>query len=327
MIQPFFSIIILYWQNAQYLAECLASLAAQSYQDFEIILLDNGSPQPLDPLLIASFPQLKFQMLTASKNLGFSAGNNLAVKSSLGEYLVFLNADAFPNPDWLEQIRSSILKFPRHFFASRLISASDPAKLDGEWNVYHVSGLVWRKGHGHPVSKAKGSEREVFSACAAAGVYPRQAFELAGGFDEDFFAYMEDIDLDFRLQLLGFHCRYLPQAKVRHVGSGSTASRSELGVFHGHRNLPWVFLKDMPGIFFWIFLPCHLLATLLYILAGLIFPTFHPVLSAKWQALKGLPLMLKKRHLVQASKKVSSWQVVKKMDWNPFSPLTKLTFR
>ena len=126
--------------------------------------------------------------------------------------------------------------------ASRLIKANQPELLDGEWNVYHASGLALRKNHNKPVGKSSKHQRYVISACAAASAYPRHAFELVGGFDEDFFAYMEDLDLDLRLQLAGFSFIYLPDAIVHHVGSGSTASRSAFSTYYGQRNLIWTFV-------------------------------------------------------------------------------------
>jgi GT2 family glycosyltransferase len=205
--------------------------------------------------------------------------------------------------------------------------ADDPQRLDGEWNVVHATGLVWRRAHGRPLSAAWPQERQVLSACAAAGVYPRKAFEAAGGFDEDFFAYMEDVELDFRLQLLGYPCYYLPQAVVRHAGSGSTAPRSELVIFYGHRNLVWTFFKDMPGWLFWVMLIPHLLVNLLYLLAALFFPFRGAMARAKWAALKGLPMAWEKRRLVQSTRKVSVGSIARLLDWNPLAPLIKLTYR
>jgi GT2 family glycosyltransferase len=327
MTSPFFSIIGLYRNSAKYLAENLSALARQTWQDFEVILLDNGSQQPPDPKVLAQFPELPLRMITSENNLGFAAGNNLAARSARGEYIVLLNSDAFPQPDWLEQVYAGIQRHPNAFFASRLLIADDPQRLDGEWNVVHATGLVWRRAHGRPLSAAWTQERAVLSACAAAGVYPHAAFEAAGGFDEDFFAYMEDVDLDFRLQLLGYPCYYLPKAVVRHAGSGSTAPRSDLVVFYGHRNLVWTFIKDMPGWLFWTMLLPHLLVNLLYLLVALFFPFRGAMVRAKWEALKGLPTAWKKRRAVQRKRKVSVRTVAGLLEWNPFAPLIKLTYR
>ena len=327
MTSPFFSIIVLYWNSAKYLAENLSALARQTWQDFEVILLDNGSQQPPDPKVLAQFPELPLRMITSENNLGFAAGNNLAARSARGEYIVLLNSDAFPQPDWLEQVYAGIQRHPNAFFASRLLIADDAQRLDGEWNVVHATGLVWRRAHGRPLSAAWTQERAVLSACAAAGVYPHAAFEAAGGFDEDFFAYMEDVDLDFRLQLLGYPCYYLPKAVVRHAGSGSTAPRSDLVVFYGHRNLVWTFIKDMPGWLFCTMLLPHLLVNLLYLLVALFFPFRGAMVRAKWEALKGLSNAWKKRRAVQSQRKVSVRTIAGLLEWNPFAPLIKLTYR
>ncbi len=327
MTSPFFSIIVLYWNSGKYLAENLSALAAQTWQDFEVILLDNGSQQPPDQNILAQFPELHLRQIASEKNLGFAAGNNLAARSARGEYSVLLNVDAFPQPDWLEQVHAAIRRHPNAFFASRLLMADDPQRLDGEWNVVHATGLVWRRSHGRKLSAAWPQERHVLSACAAAGVYPREAFTAAGGFDEDFFAYMEDVDLDFRLQLLGYPCYYLPQAVVRHAGSGSTSPRSDLVIFYGHRNLVWTFIKDMPGWLFWAMLLPHLLVNLLYLIVALFLPMRKAMYGAKWEALKGLPKAWKKRKEVQSQRKVSVGTIAGLLEWNPFAPLIKLTYR
>ena len=180
MTSPFFSIIVLYWNSGKYLSDNLCALAAQTWQDFEVILLDNGSQQPPDPKVLAQFPELQLRQIASEKNLGFASGNNLAARSAHGEYLVLLNVDAFPQPDWLEQVHAAIRRHPNAFFASRLLMADDPQRLDGEWNVVHATGLVWRRSPGRKLSSAWPQARPVLRACAAAGVYPRQAFTAAG---------------------------------------------------------------------------------------------------------------------------------------------------
>lgn len=322
---PFFSIIILYWQSDQFLPACLEALELQTFQNFEVILLDNGGDTPPDKNLLTQHAGLKLQLIRSDNNLGFAGGNNFAAKSAKGEYLALLNGDAFPQPDWLAQVYRAIQSNPAHFFASRLIQAKQTDLLDGEWNVLHASGLAWRKNHNQPVGKSAKEPKEVLSACAAAGVYPRKAFEAVGGFDEDFFAYMEDIDLDMRLQLAGYRCLYLPNAVVLHVGSGSTGARSDFAVYYGHRNLIWAFVKNMPGILFYLLLPAHIFYNLLYLFAAPFMPAGNSLIKGKKDALKGLKPILQKRRRVQSSRKISVWKFARLLDWNPFSPLSKLT--
>ena len=324
MSKPFFSILILFWRSEQYLQRCLQSLLEQTYQDFEVILLNNGASQPPDPEVLSNFRDLEIKQIHSDINLGFAGGNNLAAKSAAGEYLILLNGDAFPEPSWLATLHQAAQTHPGHCFASRLLQADNSALLDGEWNVYHASGLALRKNFNKPAFKSATSPHLVMSACAAASAYPRTAFEQAGGFDEDFFAYMEDLDLDMRLQLAGHPFLYLPEATVWHVGSGSTGYRSDFATYYGQRNLIWTFVKNMPGFLFYLLLPVHILFNLLYIFAGIFMPSGKALFRGKRDALRGLSVMLKKRRAIQAQRKITPLQFAKLLDWNPFSPLVKI---
>lgn len=324
MNEPFFSILILFWQSEQYLQRCLQSLGAQTFQEFEVILLNNGASQPPDPLLINTFQDLSIKQVYSETNLGFAGGNNLAAKSATGEYLVLLNGDAFPETNWLMTLHQAALNHPGHCFASRLLQSDNPEVLDGEWNVYHASGLAWRKNHNQSAAKNATISRYVMSACAAASAYPRSAFEQVGGFDKDFFAYMEDLDLDMRLQLAGYPFLYLPQAMVHHIGSGSTGYRSDFATYYGQRNLIWAFVKNMPGFLFYLLLPAHVFFNLLYLIAGLFMPSGEALFRGKRDALRGLPEILKKRRSVQSARKISPLQFARLLDWNPFSPMVKI---
>ena len=111
MSQPFFSILILFWQSEPYLQRCLQSLQEQTFRDFEVILLDNGASQPPDPALLVGFQDLALKQIHSDTNLGFAGGNNLAARSASGEYLVLLNSDAFPEPNWLATLHQAALRF------------------------------------------------------------------------------------------------------------------------------------------------------------------------------------------------------------------------
>ena len=327
MTKPFFSVLILFWKSAQFLADNLQALEEQSFKDFEVILLDNGAEDPPEPLVLSQNPNLKLHLLRSETNLGFAAGNNLAARQAQGNYVVLLNNDAFPQPDWLAKLHQFALSYPGHCFASRLLQADNPNVLDGEWNVYHASGLAWRQNHSRPTSFGSASPRYVMSACAAASAYPRLAFEQIGGFDEDFFAYMEDMDLDLRLRLAGYPCLYLPEAVVRHVGSGSTGYRSEFSTFYGQRNLVWAFVKNMPGLLFWLLLPAHILVNLAYLIAAVFMPNGKALWQAKKAAISALPVIWQKRRQVQSARTLSIWSFARRLNWNPFSPFIKLKAR
>ncbi len=323
--QPFFSVIILCWNSSQTINSCLEAVNSQIDRDFEILLVDNGSTRPILAEIAASYTHMPMHTYRLEQNIGFAAGNNYAALRAKGEYLVLLNADAFPKPDWLENLRMAIHKHPNCFFTSKLIMADHPERMDGMGDVYHASGLAWRKGYNTPVSQIKeNKEIEVFSACGAAAAYPREAFRKVGGFDDDYFSYSEDVDLSFRLRLLGFKCIYVPTAVVLHLGSASTSRSSDLAVYYGHRNLVWTFVKDVPSPWVWILAPIHLATNLLMILMGISRKQGKVMLRAKMDALRGISATWKKRVLVQSSRTVPVGKLMQAMDWNPLSPLTKL---
>ena len=130
--------------------------------------------------------------------------------------------------------------------ASLLLLADDPEEVDGSGDAYHVGGMAWRRDNGRPLSEAHLEPGEIFSPCAAAALYRRDAFLDAGGFDESFFAYYEDSDLAFRLRLLGHRCFYEPAAVVHHLGFSTSGEESPFTVFHSQRNLVWAWVKNMP---------------------------------------------------------------------------------
>lgn len=322
-INPFFSIIILCWKSNQFIFACLESLINQTDQDFEILLVDNGSPDPIENLDLTKYSELQIRLFKLKTNVGFAAGNNHAAEFARGKFLILLNADAFPDPDWIKNVRGGIKKYSNCFFASHLIMANHPERHDGKGDAYHFSGLVWRKSYNTLISKEFETEHEVFSACGAAAIYPREAFEKVKGFDPDYFSYLEDVDLGFRLRLIGYKCIFLPHAVVKHVGSGSTGAKSDFSAYYGHRNLVWTFIKDMPGIFLWLLLPFHISVNLAQILVYVLRGQGKITVQAKLDAIKDLPKVIEKRRHVQQTRTVPPLNIIRKMDRNPLSPFIK----
>jgi GT2 family glycosyltransferase len=191
--------------------------------------------------------------------------------------------------------------------------ADDPLRLDGEGDVYHVSGLAWRRNHGKP-SDAPSTEEEVFSACAAAALFRKETFQQADGFDERYFAYNEDVDLGFRLRLLGHRCLYVPSAKVSHVGSASTSRQSNTSIYYGHRNLVWTFFKNMPTGLLLLFFPAHLIMTMLYLVYFSFSGKGHTIWKAKLDALCQLPQILQGRFMIQSARKINANQIYLQMN-------------
>ena len=308
------AVIIVNYNGGALLAECLRHLHLQTVQPENVLVVDNAS---VDESADCSgeFPDIT--VLKMRSNLGFAAGNNRAITKCDTEFVALLNPDAFPEPDWLEQLLNAAKTNPdAAMFGSRQLCRENPDILDGIGDIYHMSGLVWRQRHGVRQQTEDLAPREIFSPCAAAALYRRQALMDAGGFDEDYFCYVEDVDLGFRLRLAGCKAMYVPEAVVHHVGSATTGGQhSDFAVYHGHRNLVWTYVKNMPGILFWLFLPLHLMLNIVTVMWFTFRGQGSVILRAKLDAIKGLPKVWVKRSQIQAARRATVrdiWQALDK---------------
>lgn len=307
--------LIINWNSSNMLQRCLEHIINQEYPAKEIFVLDNGSDEPLSRELFSKYPSVKFYR--SDSNMGFAAGNNfLFSKISDCEWIAMVNPDAYLQPQWLNKMILAAADHPEYsFFASRLIMDANHEILDGDGDTMHISGLAWREGHGHKVLRSTTEKREVFSPCAAAALYKREAIASAGDFDEDFFCYFEDVDLGFRLRLAGHRCLLVPEALTFHVGSASTGGRrSDFAVYHGHRNMVWTYVKNMPGLFLWIFLPLHIVLNLITVIWFLIRGQGPVIIRAKKDALRGIPSMWRKRRDIQKNRTASICEIWRALD-------------
>jgi len=309
------AVIIVNWNGGQFLERCLAALMEQTIKPHEIILLDNASSDGSVEIVLR-YPSVR--LIALNRNTGFTQGNNLAIEaaSAGAKWIALINPDAFAEPRWLEALVEAAESNPGFdVFGSKLVNAGDPTLLDGAGDAYHMSGLVWRMGHGMPVSAGAEKGREVFSPCAAAALYRRSALRELGGFDEDYFCYVEDVDLGFRLRSAGYRCLYVPQSVTHHVGSGTTGGQhSDFAMYHGHRNLVWTFVKDMPGILFWLLLPLHVLLNLASIIWFALRGQGRVIWRAKRDAVLGLPKVWRKRQRIQKTRVASIGEVWQQLD-------------
>lgn len=318
---PLFSVLIVNYRSGGWLARCLDGLDAQGFRDFDVVVVDNGSGDGSIGPARARAGRAGFTLVESAVNLGFAGGNNLAAARAAGRWLVLLNPDAVAEPDWLARLADAVGRYPRAAaFGSTQISYDDPGRLDGVGDAYHVSGLGWRAGIGRPVAEVP-PDHPAFAVCAAAAAIRRDAFEAAGGFDERYFCYFEDVDLCFRLRLAGHEVVQLAGARVRHAGSAITGRTSDFAVFHGTRNRIWTFVKDMPGPLLALFLPLHLLMNAVILLRAAARGQLRPNLRGMAAALAGLPAVWRSRRQVQAARVVRSRPLLSLMRVSPGAAL------
>jgi len=301
------AVLIVNWNGGDLLTRCLESLEQQRRRPDHVIVVDNASSD--DSLKRAAHLLKDVELIQLPSNVGFARGNNLAAYAARQfDALALLNPDAVAEPGWLEELVRAAERHPdTASFASRMLLASTPQYLDGAGDSYHVSGRAWRNGHRILSTTWPAEDAEVFGPCAAAALYRREAFDEAGGFDEQYFCYFEDVDLAFRLRLRGYRSLYVHAAVVRHVGSALSGYRSDFAVYHGERNAVWTFVKNMPGPLLWMYLPQHIA---LNVAALLFYPARGQgkvVFRAKVDALRDLPAVLRRRKLVQLHRRVDAW--------------------
>ncbi len=303
------TVVIPNWNGERFLKTCLASLREQTFENFETVLVDNGSTDGSVELVSQSFPEV--ETISMRENRGFSAAVNAGIRVSDAEFVVLLNNDTEQAPGWLEALIRAADDHPEAgSFASKLADFRDHRILDGAGDALRRSGLPYRVGHGE---RDRGQYEEpayVFGACAAAALYRRDMLEEIGLFDEDFFAYCEDGDLSFRAQLAGYRCLYVPEAVVYHVGSASTGGkRSPTATRLGTRNGLWLLAKNLPAPLVPTFLPFFVLGQLSRLAVTTASGVWRAHLTGLVEAVLGLPRMLRKRREIQKCQKVPPYYI------------------
>lgn len=321
MPSPAVTVVIVAYESGAFLQPCVDALAAQSFEDFEAVIADNGSAD--GSIAALRLPDPRFEVRDMGGNLGFALANNRVAAGSGAEFLALLNPDAAPDPGWLEALVEAAGRYPQAAsFGSLQRRLGEEEVLDGLGDVWHVAGLAWRAGEGWPAAQAPG-DGEIFSPCGAAALYRREAFLAAGGFDARFFCYCEDVDLGHRLRAAGWTARRVSAAVVRHAGSGVSGRYSDFTMFHGHRNRIWTFAKNTPGGWFWLFLPYALAFNLLYLGSAVRRRVFAPVWRSYWAALVGLGPFLADRRALARGRRTPFREMLAVVASSPAAPFRR----
>lgn len=238
------SVIVLNWNGRAHLEHCLPALAAQTRLDFETIVVDNFSTRDDSVAYVrAHFPEVR--VVELKENLGFSGGNLAGVDVALGEFIVLLNNDTRPEPDWLERLVACAEAHPEVGIVAAHLTDWDGVLTDSAGDGCYTTGHGFKRHTGLPAAEAPESG-PCFGACAGAALYRREFIADAGFLDAEFFLNFEDVDLSLRAQLLGWPVWFCREAVVRHRVSGSQGVASPWNIHYGARNHLWVCAKNLP---------------------------------------------------------------------------------
>lgn len=261
MSTPSVAIVILNWNGKKFLAEFLPTVLQSTYSNYQVIIADNGSTDGSIEFLQKTFPELRLILL--NENYGFAKGYNLALQQVEADYFILLNSDVKVVPGWIEPMVALAESDP-------LIAACQPKILSHQLpGFFEYAGAAggWLDHYGYPFARGRVFDlcesdegqyddiAPVFWASGAAMLIRAQAFKAAGGFDDYFFAHQEEIDLCWRLQLLGYKIYCCPQSVVYHVGGGTLPKGNSLKTYLNFRNNHVMLYKNMRGLRRWFIIP------------------------------------------------------------------------
>jgi len=244
-------VVIPNWNGADRIRACLDSLKKQS-QKHQVIVVDNGSIDDSLETIEKDYPGV--HLIRHKKNKGFAGGVNSGIKyatAQKGKYVALLNNDAVADKDWLNHLVDFLDKNPKAGIATSKILETGGKELDSTGEAYSIWGLSYPRGRGQQDQEQYDTDNWVFGASGGASLYRVSMLEEIGLFDEDFFAYYEDVDLSFRAQLAGWKVGYVPQAVVYHqIGATSSAIKG-FTTYQTLKNLPLLLWKNVP----WALMP------------------------------------------------------------------------
>ena len=310
---PFFSIVVPTLNGMQWLPTLMAGLAKQTFRDFEVIVVDDGSYDNTVSWLEEEYPAVR--VIVNRSNQGFAVSCNTGADVARGRVIVFLNNDTEPAPEWAQEMALAICNNPHAgMYASKLLLFDQRETLHSAGDVMGLDGIPSNRGVWQTDSGQFDAQTTVFGGCGGAVAYRRELWSALGGFDETFWMYLEDVDFAFRAQLIGSEAIFVPKARVYHHLSATGGGA--LGSYFVGRNTIWTIAKNMPRTLLWRNLPKIVVAQLQI--------TFDALRNWRGEAararlrgqlagLLGLPGVLRKRATIQPRRVVDDFELARKM--------------
>jgi GT2 family glycosyltransferase len=309
--QPRPAIIIPNWNGADLLRPCIDSLLSQSLPCL-VIVVENGSTDESDEIL-ASYGK-NIVVLKQEKNLGFAGGVNVGIRYALDkgiEYIGLFNNDAVAEEGWLEGLVGALAKNPSCGIAASKVLLADRKTIDAIGTCYSIFGAPFQRGHNEIDAGQYDTETIVFGGYGCGSLYRAAVFAAVGLFDEDFFAYYEEDDINFRAQLQGFGATTSPQAVIYHDSGHTSNKLGSFATYHRTKNFWPLYIKNMPGWLLYKYLPLTITWFCLMGVKRIGEGNLLPFLKATVWSLFMTPHTLHKRRVIQRSRTVSIARVDK----------------
>lgn len=300
------SIVIPNWNGLRFLPGCLSSIQGQQCSAWQIIVVDNGSTDGSLEYLRTDQPDVR--LIALPENRGFSAAVNAGILSSNAPYIFLLNNDTELEPDCLQHLLKAAEALPAYdVFTPKMLSFQQREVLDGAGDAYLRGGAGYRLGTMEKDCETYNQPGPVFGACAGAALYRRSLFDRIGLFDEDFFAYLEDVDFNLRLNRAGGRAWYVPAAQVYHIGSASSGSKfNPFTIRLSTRNSIYVLGKHYSLLLFLRFLPVIAMYQFCWLLFSIKKGHLRAYCQGMAEALAGCGRMRRKQDKIRCHDRLSA---------------------
>jgi len=292
------SVIIPTWDGKAYLERCLPAVMAHTGLDCEVVVVDNHSQDGSVEWIGQHFPAVR--VIRNEMNVGVAPAINQGIQASEGEYVVALNNDTIVTPGWLVALVEAVQSDPCvGMCAPKMLLCHPPHLFDAAGIEVDRAGIAWNRWGGDAEEDHPNRELEqVFGPCAGAALYRRAMLDDIGLFDEDFFAYLEDVDLAWRAQWAGWKCVYVPEAVIYHAHSATAREGSHFKNRLLGRNKIWTLCKNHPLAPLLWYVPLILAYDLMAVGYAIAIGRGPGAVQGRIAALSKLPRMLTKRRRI-----------------------------
>ena len=300
------SVIIPNYNGLEHLKTCYDSLMNQSYNEFKIILVDNNSADDSVNFTKKNYPDIKIVRLNS--NTGFAKAVNEGIRNSDTDYVLLLNNDTECDRNFLQEMINGLKDESTGSVACKMLNYYDRKIIDDAGDFIKSKGSPYARGFGEIDKGQYDKEEYIYGACAGAALYRTEVFEKTGYFDEDFFAYYEDVDLSFRMQLAGYKCFYNPKAVCFHKRGATSGYQSGFQTMLCEKNLIALRLKNYPMSLLIKNLPFFAYVRIkryFIFLTRHSYELFASAVKGYFQGLMEIPKSLKKRKTIRKNVKVS----------------------
>lgn len=299
------TIVVPNWDGKDYIGVCLRSLFEQNLEA-DIIVVDNGSVDGSVDYIKKNFTGAN--VIELKTNTGFAGGVNRGIEYAIkhgADYVALFNNDAVADKNWLKRLVEAANNHPRAGIVTGKLMRSDKKHIDSTADILSIHGLPFPRGRNEVDHGQYDKPEYVFGASGGASLYRASMLKEIGLFDEDFFAYFEDVDISFRAQLAGWKVYYEPEAIAYHEVGATSSRMGSFSRYHSVKNIILLYNKNMPGHLFWKYKLLLFMQLARMKIGALRDKQFGAYLSGFFKGLSLMPSTFAKRRKIQKSRVVS----------------------